>query len=520
MTTAIQIKRALISVSDKRGLDLLAKSLAEKGVEILSTGGTAQFLRQLDIPVKDVSEETGFPEILGGRVKTLHPKIFGGILAKRNDPAHTEDMTRQALKGVDLVVVNLYPFEQVCAKTGVPDEELIENIDIGGNTLIRAAAKNFAHVTVVCDPDDYIPFLDDYKQTGSVRLELRQHLAAKAFRMTAHYDAVIAQTFLKSFDQVSFPTLFPIALRKKQDLRYGENPHQKAAVYGQAGYQDRGVLGARVLQGKELSYNNYLDIDAAWRLALSFTKTVCVIVKHNNPCGVAEGTKPADAYRKALACDPVSAFGGVVAFNGPVDGDTAREITKIFTECVIAPAFSDEARTLFSAKQNLRLLEQLDSILDDAEYDIRRVSGGVLVQSTDSTIINEIKLVTKREPTAEEKDSLLFAWRVAKHVKSNAIVLTRELQTYGIGAGQMSRVDALRVAVMKMNQATGLDSKSPLVLASDAFFPFRDTVDEAAKIGVTAVIQPGGSVKDADSIAAANEHNMAMLFTSIRHFKH
>jgi phosphoribosylaminoimidazolecarboxamide formyltransferase/IMP cyclohydrolase len=522
MNESGEIKRALMSVASKAQLVELAHGLSARGVEILSTGGTAKTLRQAEITVQEVSDLTGFPEILEGRVKTLHPMVFGGLLAKRGKTAHEQDLAKHGIPGIDLVVVNLYPFESVCGDTTLSEDELLEYIDIGGAALLRAASKNFAHVAAVCDPEDYAPVLEELTQTGRLGRETRLRLAGKAFAHTAHYDAVIASVFRQRAGDRSFPAELTVGLRKKQDLRYGENPHQRAALYQESGTRDWGVVGAKVLQGKAISFNNYMDCDAAWRLVSGFTNPACAVIKHNNPCGVGEAETAVEAFRRAYAADTVSAFGGIVCFNRSVDGETARELSKLFLECVIAPGYHPEAREVLAKKVNLRLLEQPTLLADPFELDIRRISGGFLLQDQDLPRPVETKVVSRRQPTPEEQLSLGFAWQVAKHVKSNAIVLARGRQTAGIGAGQMSRIDALKVAVMKMNQAqtTLAPNPLPLVLASDGFFPFRDTVDEAAKIGVAAIIQPGGSMRDEESVTAANEHGIAMSFTSVRHFRH
>jgi len=514
------LRRALISVSNKEGVIELARELVSLGVDILSTGGTSQVLRQAGLSVQDVSSLTGFPEIMDGRVKTLHPKIFGGLLSLRGNESHDRDMATHGIVPIDLVVVNLYPFESVCTDRGLPEEERLEYIDIGGSTLIRAASKNFQSVACLVDPADYRATLDEWKSTGNLSVLARRKLAAKAFAHTAHYDAVIADTFRSTLETPAFPTEFAPALRKRADLRYGENPHQKAALYVESGRSPWGVAGAKVLQGKQVSYNNYLDCDAAWRLVTSFSLPAAVILKHNNPCGVALHERLAEAFRLAQGADPLSSFGGIVGFNRPVDGETAKELSTLFLECVVAPAYTPEARAVLGKKINLRLLEQPLMTGDGGEWDLRKISGGYLVQDQDHFRSVETRVVSKRVPTLEEIESLLFAWNVAKQVKSNAIVLARGPVTVGIGAGQMSRVDALNVAYMKLTQKEGAGPSGPLVLASDGFFPFRDTLDAAARMGVTAVIQPGGSVRDEESVTAADEHGLAMVVTGVRHFRH
>lgn len=519
-------KRVLMSVTDKTGLVEFANELRNLGYEIISTGGTAKKLKQAEIPVREVQDITGYPEILDGRVKTLHPKIFGALLAIRGNPRHEKDLSAHAIESIDLAVVNLYPFEQVVAETVLQEEDLLEYIDIGGVSLLRAAGKNFHHVAVVCDPADYPSVLREIAEEGGVRLETRRRLAAKAFAHTARYDAVISSYFReRSEEKEIFPQEMTLGLKKIQGLRYGENPHQRAALYQETGARSAnwGIVMSKKRQGKELSYNNYLDLESAWNLTSEFQATACVIVKHNTPCGVALADRTAEAFHQALACDPMSAFGGVVSFNKEVDGQTAEEMTKIFFECVIAPGYRPEALEVFKKKENLRVLELPQFITTAAkEFDVKRVSGGLLVQEKDYGQAAAIKGVTKKTPTAEEMASLDFAWRVVKHVKSNAIVLARACQAVGLGAGQMSRIDALRVAWMKFQQQQPLivAQPRPLVMASDAFFPFRDCVDEAVRMGISAIIQPGGSVRDEDSIRAANEHGIAMVFTGMRHFRH
>lgn len=521
-------KRVLISVTDKTGIVEFAHELSQRGYDIISTGGTAKALKQGEVPVREVEELTGFPEILDGRVKTLHPKVFGALLGLRDNERHRKEMAAHDIDPIDIVVVNLYPFEKVVTgERGLDEQELIEYIDIGGVTLIRAAAKNFRDVAILCDPGDYTQVLHELSNYPQIRMETKRALAAKAFAHTARYDAVISSYFRErnTDEEEIFPQEMTLGLKKIQTLRYGENPHQKAALYQESGARsvDWGVVTAKKLQGKELSYNNFLDLESAWNAVSEFQQPAAVIVKHNTPCGVALADRTAEAFRLAMACDPMSAFGGIVALNKEVDGETAQETAKIFLECIIAPGYKPEALEVFKKKENLRIL-QLPSFITTAarEFDVKRVSGGLLVQQKDYAQHTETRVMTKRAPTPEEMASLEFAWRVVKHVKSNAIVFSRGLQTVGLGAGQMSRVDALRVAWMKLNQQQPLilGSQKPLVLASDAFFPFRDCVDEAAKMGIAAIIQPGGSVRDADSIQAANEYGMAMVFTGMRHFRH
>ncbi len=522
-----KIQRALISVSDKKGIVEFARSLSALGVEIVSTGGTASLLRQNGVAVKDVSELTGFPEMMDGRVKTLHPKIHGGILALRDHPEHLAQMKAHGIVPIDLIVVNLYPFEATVAR-GASFSEIVEQIDIGGPTMVRAAAKNHGHVAVVVDLSDYEPVLAELRETGGeISGESRFRLAAKAFQHTAHYDGAISN-YLDSLDSEKKPAPWGRTLNfqftKIQDLRYGENPHQSAAFYASGEVRGPSIARAKQIQGKELSFNNILDADAALRAVLEFPETATAVIKHTNPCGVAVSQESlADSFRKARAADPVSIFGGVVAVNRPVDEETAQELKEIFLEIVIAPAFTPEAKAVLSSAKrllNIRLLEVNMGQKDDGGYDLRRVKGGILAQDWDrgSVDVRSCKVVTRRAPTDEEYEALGFAWRVCRHVKSNAIVFAARDRLLGVGAGQMSRVDSAKLAVMRA-QTHGLDLRGSVV-ASDAFYPFRDGVDEAAKAGAKAVIQPGGSIKDAEIIAAANEHGMAMVFTGMRHFRH
>ena len=528
MTDAV-IKRALISVSDKTGLIEFAKVLAARGVEILSTGGTAKALKDAGLTVKDVAEHTGFPEMMDGRLKTLHPKVHGGLLAVRDDAAHMAAANAHGIAPIDLLVVNLYPFEATVAK-GAPFDNCVENIDIGGPAMIRAAAKNHASVTVVVDDEDYARVLDAMqKHGGATTLDLRKSLAAKAFARTAAYDAAIGGWFADTLGDDT-PSWRSIGGRLAQELRYGENPHQRAAFY-KTGERRTGVATVTQHQGKELSYNNLNDTDAAFELVAEFDPSVAAtvaIIKHANPCGVALGATLAEAYVKALRCDPVSAFGGIIALNGTLDAATAREIIGIFTEVVIAPEATDEARAIFATKKNLRLLTT--GGLPDARspgVSFRSLAGGFLVQSRDNAVVEamELKVVTKRQPTVQELADLKFAFKVAKHVKSNAIVYVKDGATVGIGAGQMSRVDSARIAAWKSQEATkAAGVAEPLakgsVVASDAFFPFADGLLAAAKAGATAVIQPGGSMRDAEVIKAADDAGLAMVFTGVRHFRH
>jgi len=515
---------ALLSVSDKKGIAEFARELKSLGFNIISSGGTAKTLKDNKIECREISDVTGFPEMLDGRVKTLNPKIHGGILAKRDDKKHMEELKKHGIEQIDVVAVNLYPFEETAKKIQKPADkniagEIIENIDIGGVTLIRAAAKNYKDVLIVCSPDDYGAVVENIKNK-TVTEALKLELAGKAFRHTAYYDALISN-YLSYED---FPSEGSIPLKKMASLRYGENPHQNASLYSFGNEENTpSVISAKQMHGKELSYNNYLDLESAWRLVHEFDNTACAIIKHNNPCGCAEGENTKDAYLKALACDPVSAFGGIIAFNVSVDKIVAEELAKLFVECIIAPDFSQEAFDVLSQKKNIRLLKQpVPYKKEKSSIEYRTLTNGMLVQNRDEQLLSEIKLATKRAPTKQEEESLVFAWKVCKHVKSNAIILVRGKQTVGIGAGQMSRIDSLNIAAKKMKQVNhGLDeTQNPLVLASDAFFPFPDVVEESSKENVTAIIQPGGSVKDEFSINACNERNMAMQFTSMRHFKH
>ncbi|HZQ92588.1 MAG TPA: bifunctional phosphoribosylaminoimidazolecarboxamide formyltransferase/IMP cyclohydrolase [Terriglobales bacterium] len=518
------IQRALLSVTDKSGLVDLARRLAGMKVELVSTGGTARALRDAGLAVRDVSELTGFPEMLDGRVKTLHPKVHGGILHRRGDASHREAVAAHGIAPIDMVVVNLYAFEQTAAKPGVKLDELIENIDIGGPSMIRSAAKNWEDVAVVTSPDDYAAIADEMAANKmSLSRETRWRLAQKAFAATAAYDAAIAST-LEGISPAGeapappFPPSLRLQYQKAMDLRYGENPHQKAALYREAtSFQNRGDAGianARQLQGKELSFNNIVDLEAAWELASEFDETVCAIIKHTNPSGTATAATQVEAYKKALEADPVSAFGGVIGFNREVEGDTAAEVAKLFVEAIAAPSFSAAAREALAAKKNLRLVEVKRAA---PKWVYKHVSGGMLVQDADVHPITarDLKVATKRAPTDAELRALLFAWKVAKHVKSNAIVYAREGQTVGVGAGQMSRVDSTKIGAMK--------AVLPLegtVAASDAFFPFPDGVEEIARAGSTAIIQPGGSVRDQEVIDAADRLGLAMVFTGVRHFRH
>lgn len=547
MSELRKIRRALISLSDKSGAVDFATGLSDLGVEIISTGGTAKTLRESGLKVTDVSEVTGFPEMMDGRVKTLHPKIHGAFLALRDNSEHVAAMDKHDIRPIDMVVVNLYPFEETVAKDGVTLEDAVENIDIGGPAMIRSASKNWRDVAVVTDPNLYAGLIEELtSHDGSLSLNTRKRLAVLAYTRTARYDLAISSylakqlsdddldfleplnplkdlAFIESDDVIpdaggeGFSDIVQIELAKVADLRYGENPHQKAALY--TGADRGGIAGAEQLHGKEMSFNNYVDADAAWNLVRDFDGLAVAIIKHTNPSGVGTGSANAEAYRRALSTDPVSAFGGIVAFNRPVDAEAAQLVIEVFSEVIVAPDYDPEALEIFASKKNLRVLRCEGSAANSAtEY--KQITGGMLIQDADRYRVseNDLKVVSRRSPTPEEIRGMLLAWRVCKHVKSNAIVLADEHQTIGVGSGQMNRVDSVRIAAIRAERFN-LPIKGS-VLASDAFFPFRDNVDEAAALGVSAIIQPGGSVKDQDSIAAADEHGLAMVFTGIRHFKH
>jgi len=516
-----KIQNAILSVTNKTGLAEFARKLSTMGVELISTGGTAKLLRDCGITVKDISELTGFPEMLDGRVKTLHPKVHGGILHRRENAAHRSAVAEHGIQPIDMVVVNLYAFEKTAAKPGVQFDELIENIDIGGPSMIRSAAKNFQDVAVVTSPADYDSIAEEMSRSGGrLSAATKWRLAQKAFATTAAYDSAIASTLERVSanghfalpQETSFPQTLRLSFNKSADLRYGENPHQRAAIYSDG--SSLGVANARQLQGKELSYNNIVDVQAAWDLAQEFDQPACAIIKHTNPAGAATGETLLEAYKKALECDPVSAFGGVVGVNRHLDAAAAAEMAKLFLEVIAAPSFDSAAQGAFAAKKNLRLLEVAPV---SQKWVLKNVSGGLLLQDSDHRPLAEsdLKIVGKRPPTAEEKRALLFAWKVCKHVKSNAIVYARDGQTLGVGAGQMSRVDSCKVGAMK----AVLPLKGS-VAASDAFFPFPDGVEEIAKTGATAIIQPGGSVRDQEVIATADRLGLAMIFTDVRHFRH
>ena len=545
-----KIERALVSVSDKTGIVDFARALTEFNVEIISTGGTAKALRESGITVTDISDLTGFPEMMDGRVKTLHPRVHGGLLAVRDNPEHVAAMEQHDIKAIDMVVVNLYPFGETIRREAVTPEEAIEQIDIGGPAMIRSAAKNAADVAVVVSPSRYDEIAAELRtNNGALAQATRERLAVEAFRLTAVYDVMVSAYLANGLEHASsvgvgtsgiaavaggfsirqagsrddfsidtfhgsLPTQKSWSINKLADLRYGENPHQIAALYQTS--LKGGLANAEVLSGKEMSFNNYIDAEAAWQLVSDFTDTACGIIKHTNPAGVGLGPTPLEAYQRALATDPISAFGGIVAFNQRVDAAAAGELTKIFTEVVIAPDYDLAALDVLKSKKNLRVIRVSPADTKDS-LEFKQISGGMLVQTKDTHVLTrkDLRVVTTRQPTEEELDALLFAWIVCKHTKSNAIVYARKDQTVGVGAGQMSRVDSVKIGAMRA-QLPLADS----VLASDAFFPFRDGIDEAAKHGITAVIQPGGSVRDEEVIAAANEHNLAMVFTGIRHFKH
>jgi phosphoribosylaminoimidazolecarboxamide formyltransferase / IMP cyclohydrolase len=518
------VKRALISVSDKTGVVDMAKGLAALGAEILSTGGTAKALRDAGVAVTDVAAYTGSPEILDGRVKTLHPKIHGGLLGRRNLPKHVAEMQQQGIGPIDVVVVNLYPFEATISKLNCPFEEAIENIDIGGPSMLRSAAKNHGDVLVIVDPTDYTRALDAVKTGGEISATFRRELAMKVFQHTARYDSLIAgyleqQVQNNENKEGRFPPILSLQFERVETLRYGENPHQQGAFYRELNTREPSVSRATTLHGKAMSYNNYLDANSALESVKEFAETAVVIMKHNNPCGVALGTTPVEAYIKARETDPVSAFGGVIAFNRPVDLPAAKEITSTFVEVVVAPGYAPDALAELKRKKDLRLLDvgPLNPGVREG-LDLKKLVGGLIVQDRDLGELNDVtalQVPTARKPTEEEYAACAFAWKVCKHVKSNAIIYARPGQTVGIGAGQMSRVDSVKLAGMK----AVLPVKG-CVMASDAFFPFRDGLDAAAQAGITAVIQPGGSIRDQEVIKAADEHQMAMILTGMRHFRH
>jgi phosphoribosylaminoimidazolecarboxamide formyltransferase/IMP cyclohydrolase len=516
----VRVQRAILSVSDKTGIVEFARGLDELDIELVSTGGTATTLREAGLPVRPIEEFTGFPEIMGGRVKTLHPKLYAGVLGLRDDPAHMAAAAEHEVEFVDLACVNLYPFEAWAGRRGVTDHEVLEHIDIGGPTMIRAAAKNFAFTAVVVKPESYDAVLQELRE-GDAKLSLttRESLAAEAFAYTARYDTAISRWFAEK--QGDFPEVMMSAYEKVTDLSYGENPHQRAAYYSQVGARMHVLSQVRQLGGKELSFNNVLDINSGRLLVQEFEVPACAIIKHNNPCGVAVGSSVLEAYRRAFACDPVSAFGGVICFNRPVEAELAQALTGQFVEVLLAPAFSGDATDILSTKPNLRILEDNERRrVNISEWDVKRVMGGLLVQDRDLDLEDRsaMEVVTERKPSEAEWGEMLFAWRVCKHVRSNAIVLARDLASVGIGAGQMSRVDSVKLAIDKA-RATGTDLTGG-ALASDAFFPFSDGPQLAVDAGIRAIIQPGGSVRDHEVVDAADAAGISMVFTHRRHFRH
>ena len=517
-----KIKTALISVSDKRGILEFAKFLSENGVEILSTGGTAKLLKENSLPVTMVSDYTGFPEMMDGRVKTLHPKIHGGLLGKRDDSNHMKAMEEHGIKPIDMLVVNLYPFEATISKEDCSFEDAIENIDIGGPSMVRSAAKNHKDVAVVASSRCYEKLIQELSDNDfSLSKKTRLLLAQEAFAHTSRYDSLISEYLFEKSEtnQSVFPENYHIPLKKVQDLRYGENPHQNAAFYIDARSGNADITEAQQLQGKELSFNNIIDLEAALKVVLEFKETASVIIKHTNPCGIGIDESLLESFKKAKETDPVSAFGGIIGFNRIVDASTAEEIVTTFVEAIIAPDYEKKALEIFTKKKNLRLMKlpMGEKKKNGESLDIKRVSGGLLLQNNDDIdlVESQLKVVTKRQPSQDQWKALRFAWKAAKHVKSNAIVFAKKDRTIGIGAGQMSRVDSTKIAVEKAKS-----SLKGTVMASDAFFPFRDAIDAAAENGIAAIIQPGGSIKDEEVITAANEHKIAMVFTGIRHFKH
>ncbi|OGC10949.1 bifunctional phosphoribosylaminoimidazolecarboxamide formyltransferase/IMP cyclohydrolase [candidate division WOR-1 bacterium RIFOXYA12_FULL_52_29] len=512
---------ALISVWEKTGLDKFAKELIDLGFELISSGGTAEYLKNVGIKATEVSKLTKYPHMLGGRVKTLHPIIHGGILADRTNPEHLKELKKFKIDPFDLVVCNLYPFEKVISRKKFTHDEAIENIDIGGPSMVRGAAKNHKNVGIVVDPADYGKIIEELKNTGVLSLSTKENLALKAYKHTAQYDALIAQYLSgRAKGEEKFPKGLSIQLEKIQDLRYGENPHQQAALYRERGGRDEGrVTDGKQLHGKELSFNNIVDMESAWSAANYFVEPTICIVKHSNPCGLAKAKLLVDAYKLALASDPVSAFGGIISANRRIDEATAKEVAKLFVEVIIAPAYTPQALAILKVKANLRIIEMGTGSVNKPfqGLDYKRVSGGLLVQDADlaQLAVNEVKVVTKRQPTVAELDDLFFAWGAAKYVKSNAIVLVKDGATVGVGAGQMSRIDSTEIAVKKAG-----DKAKGSVLASDAFFPFSDVVEAAAKNGITAIIQPGGAKRDQESIDMADKHKIAMVFTGRRHFRH
>ena len=510
-TENVKIKRALISVFDKTNLAMLGKELSSRGIEILSTGGSANFLREKNIAVTDVSEYTNFPEIMDGRVKTINPLIEGGILGLRDK--HQTDANENNIKWIDLVICNLYPFSETISKESCDQALALENIDIGGPTMIRSAAKNVGWVTVVVNPSDYEHVLENINEENEINFETRSSLSSKAFGHTAQYDTII-HNYLK---ESNLSSDFTLTYSKHSDMRYGENPHQAAAAFQIPGDKSNGILNAKIHQGKKLSYNNIMDADAALSCLKEFKSTACVIVKHANPCGVALGTNMLDVYKRAFSADSISAFGGIIAINQPCDDILAEEISKVFVEIVLAPAFTKKSLDIFSKKKNLRVLEVGNIEKRDQLLEVRNIVGGVIVQETDTSVLSrsELKTVTELEPSEEEINTMLFGWKVLKHIKSNGILIVKDNTTVGVGAGQVSRVDSVDIAMKK----SGKEIKNS-ILCSDAFFPFRDSIDKIAGSGIKAVLQPGGSVRDDEVISACNEHGIAMVFTGQRCFKH
>ena len=510
-TENVKIKRALISVFDKTNLAVLGTELSSKGIEILSTGGSASFLRGKNISVTDVSDYTNFPEIMDGRVKTINPLIEGGILGLRDK--HETDATENNIKWIDLVICNLYPFSETISKENCDQALALENIDIGGPTMIRSAAKNVGWATVIVNPSDYEHVLENINEENEINFETRSSLSSKAFGHTAHYDTII-HNYLK---ESKFSNDFTLTYSKHSDMRYGENPHQAAAAFQIPGDKSNGILNAKIHQGKKLSYNNIMDADAALSCLKEFKSTACVIVKHANPCGVALGTNMLDVYKRAFSADSISAFGGIIAINQPCDDILAEEISKVFVEIVLAPAFTKKSLDIFSKKKNLRVLEVGNIEKRDQLLEVRNIVGGVIVQETDTSVLSrsELKTVTELEPSEEEINTMLFGWKVLKHIKSNGILVVKENTTVGVGAGQVSRVDSVDIAMKK----SGTEIKNS-ILCSDAFFPFRDSIDKIAGSGIKAILQPGGSVRDDEVISACNEHGIAMVFTGQRCFKH
>lgn len=513
------MKRALISVSNKTGIVAFTKALSELGYEVVSSSGTAKHLRENGLDVIDVSQITGFPEILDGRVKTLHPKVHGGLLAIRDNPEHLKQLQKNDITPIDIVVINLYPFEETVKRRADLDE-IIENIDIGGPAMVRASAKNYRFVVIVTDPKDYGRVLEELIEKGDVSLETRKYLSLKAFRHTAFYDSMISTVLSQKFNILEdFPEELSIPFRKLSQLRYGENPHQRASLYVNPTEEDGfSVSNWEIFQGKEMSFNNYLDTDSALSLIKEFKEPTCVIVKHNNPCGVATGDTVTQAYEKALKTDPKSAFGGIVAVNREVDGELALKLTQLFLEVVASPNFTEEALEILRTKKNLRLVKVNNFDREVKGRDYRRVSGGMLIQDRDDKLYQKLEVVTRTSPTEKQLEDILFAYRVVKHLKSNGVVIVKDKMTLGIGPGQTSRVDSLETAVKKAKEF-GFDLDGS-VLASEAFFPFRDSVDFASEHGIKAIIQPGGSIRDQEVIEACNEHGISMVFTGTRHFKH